>query len=1474
VGVGQVERTVARIRWTLKEMSAQYSPRGTNLVSVQPTFETAGTEDIRVNMDAGDYVQAPAAPFGVDGKSVAKNYQDYAEETAQGSRKKNYLIFFLGLCCVVLLGVTIALAASGSNDDDASAPVGVADPKKYSYAEGGDVPGPLMWHKYFPECGAKSQSPIDIMTASDAEMSAGSSLGDRLYKHGECFDFEGVETENTWVVNGLDKCTGVAGDKATMEFELNGKNVTLGQFHLHAPSENTLNGKTFDAEIHFVYFDGAAPVGVIGVFLEAHNDSSHNAFLSHFWDHFDNAKHTTSAAINPYTDFFPHTSTGSVSSYYTWEGSLTTPPCSEGLTWTLLTQPAVMSTAQLRQYTGRFPYLPQTKDALFNNRPTQPLNGRVPKLMTNMGYSYAGEAGLHAPHLWHVNNPMCNPEVQVQSPIDVTTPSAEILATGSDMGELLTRVGNCKHFYGKVTDNTWKASGFEKCMDEDGSEAKLHFHVKNSTGDHVKLTMLQWHMHAPSENTMNGKLYDAEIHFVYVTDAGVPAGVIGVFLDARSEASDNEFLSHFWDNFDNHEHHLDAGMNPYDDFFPKTKSGAISSYYTWLGSLTTPPCWDATWSEALAEHGLGAGLNWHLLTQPAIISTNQLNKYKAAVAKLPQTAIALYNNRPVQPLDGRVPELHTSNTYSYAGEAGKPDVNQWNTAFTQCNTATRGQSPIDIQTEPEAVMMAGSNMAALLSTDGSCSHFYGKVTDNTWKVEGLNECTDDAGNAARLHFMLGDEKLTMLQWHMHAPSENTLNGKNFDAEVHFVYVTEAGVPAGVIGVFLEADSQASDNEFLAQFWDKFDNKEHHLSNAMNPYDDFFPKTKSGAISSYYTWLGSLTTPPCWDPDWSNSLAEDGLAWHLLTQPAKISMNQLHQYTSAVAKLPQTATALFNNRPTQPIDALTRKPVLQTNLGYSYAGENGKVAAHDWNDSPDFPMCNPANEGAPLQSPIDLPAQNAYMKTGSDMEDRHSKIGECSSYNGKVTDNTWKVDVSKSCEGTSALNFKMSDDRDVSLYQFHLHTPSENTMGGKHYDAEMHFVYYEGDKPAGVIGVFMEAKDDVSDNAFLAEFWDNFDNQDHTASMPIDPVKDFFPRTKDGKLTTYYTWDGSLTTPPCWDPAWGANLKWHLMTQPVYMSTTQLNKYKAAISHLPQTTLALFNNRPTQPLNGRVPQLHTDMTWSYTAYPVAGLEVKGPNEWPAVNADCAVGGTQSPIDIKSNLIATATSTDGTQNIADVTSEDGTQQGLQNFLVSGSCKTFMGKETENTWKVQGLADTCGKFTLPSTAPNRPGMVTDLAQFHLHAPSEHTIDGMHYDAEIHFVHTIGGNPAAVIGVMLQASHDAPDNAFLEQFWDKFDNKEHTLEVDINPYEDFLPKNAEGKMSNYYSYSGSLTTPPCSMTADWHLLKEPVMISYRQLDMYRSRLAHLPQTSDSLVNNRPVQPYSEAHGLRLVQSETLNLP
>jgi carbonic anhydrase len=1167
---------------------AQSSPRGTTITSVQPTFEAASTEDIRVAMDDGHYVTAPSAPFEVDSKNVNRNYQDYAEATADGSKKKNYLILALGFCVVLLLALVIALAVStGGDDDDASASsVAVAAPKEYSYADDEDVPGPSQWFKDFPLCKHDAiknggQSPIDITTASAAEMSAGSKMGDYLTKHGDCYKYSGKETDNTWKV-ALDYC-----EDASLNFTTEWGEWKMLQFHLHAPSENTLNGKLYDAEIHFVYVDSAGiPAGVIGVFLEAHNEASDNAFLAQFWDNFDNEKHENDHAINPYDEFFPKSAWGTMSSYYTWNGSLTTPPCwssewGDNLKWHLMTQPVTMSTTQLRKYTARFPYLPQTKTALFNNRPTQPLNGRVPKLNTNMGYSYAGEAGLPDVTEWNTHEafPWCNPAKLDQSPINIDTEPAEVLAAGSKLGDYLSTTGECIHYKGKLTENTWKVD--DLCY---GDDATLNFdaYTFGYTGDYEwgEWKMLQFHMHAPSENTLNGKLYDAEVHFVYVNGSGIPKGVIGVFLEAHNETSHNEFLGQFWDNFDNQKHTLEKPMDPYTDFFPRTASGYVSSYYTWNGSLTTPPCWSSEW---------GDNLKWHLLTQPAIISTTQLNKYKAAISQLPQSTKAMFNNRPTQPLNGRVPKLNTKLDYSYAGELGLPDVNQWNDAF--------------------------------------------------------------------------------------------------------------------------------------------------------------------------------------------------------------------------------------------------------------------------------PECNPANREA--QSPIDLPAQNAYMVYSSDMESRHEVDGKCVEYYAKVTENTWKVEgLDKLCN-----EFTTSDGTRAYLAQFHLHTPSENTMGGKHYDAEMHFVYLRQDdnSPAGVVGVFLEAKDAASDNAFLAEFWDNFDNKKHYATKSIDPVHDFFPRVKynkvtdlatdpDSKLATYYTWDGSLTTPPCWDTAWTQpNLKWHMFTQPVTMSTSQLNKYKAAISHLPQTTNAMFNNRPTQPLGSRVPQLQTDMTWSYTSYPVAGLSAKGPKDWVDVDQNCLSSGTQSPIDIDTTSITEDDTTD--------------PQGLQNWLTrETTCTDFKGKETENTWKADIAS--CGfKFTLPSTAPHNAGNATDLAQFHLHAPSEHTIDGKHYDAELHFVHTIDGQPAAVIGVMLEAKENAEDNAFLAKFWDYFDNKEHTTTA-FNPYKDFLPQNEDGKVSSYYSYSGSLTTPNCGMGASWHLLKDPITISYAQLDKYRARLAVLPQTSDSLVNNRPVQTTKPGNNLRWIKN------
>ena len=137
-------------------------------------------------------------------------------------------------------------------------------------------------------------------------------------------------------------------------------------------------------------------------------------------------------------------------------------------------------------------------------------------------------------------------------------------------------------------------------------------------------------------------------------------------------------------------------------------------------------------------------------------------------------------------------------------------------------------------------------------------------------------------------------------------------------------------------------------------------------------------------------------------------------------------------------------------------------------------------------------------------------------------------------------------------------------------------------------------------------------------------------------------------------------------------------------------------------------------------------------------------------------------------------------------------------------------------------------------------------NLRQFHFHEPSEHHIDGKTFPMEMHLVHQDETGNILVIAVLMETG---PEHPLLKNIWNWLPDqvgKETSLPIKVS-IRDILPKN-----THHYSYSGSLTTPPCSEGVQWLVLTEPIKISEKSLKKFSAIIG---------PNARPVQPLRNRH-------------
>lgn len=119
---------------------------------------------------------------------------------------------------------------------------------------------------------------------------------------------------------------------------------------------------------------------------------------------------------------------------------------------------------------------------------------------------------------------------------------------------------------------------------------------------------------------------------------------------------------------------------------------------------------------------------------------------------------------------------------------------------------------------------------------------------------------------------------------------------------------------------------------------------------------------------------------------------------------------------------------------------------------------------------------------------------------------------------------------------------------------------------------------------------------------------------------------------------------------------------------------------------------------------------------------------------------------------------------------------------------------------------------------------------AQFHIHAPSEHTFDGVSRDLELHFVHLYaGGGLGAVIGVTFdRVAGGNKDSYFLDQIIPVYNTSASVTELKAQTT--YIKTFLESlDLTQFWSYPGSLTTPPCTEGIKWSVLKDAQPISDR---------------------------------------------
>lgn len=211
--------------------------------------------------------------------------------------------------------------------------------------------GPEAWGRLKPEFGTcatgQRQSPIDIRGGIAVEL-------DPIAFDYRASGFRVIDNGHTVQVN----------VEAGNSIQVIGRRYELVQFHFHRPSEERIDGRQFDMVAHLVHKDAQGRLAVVAVLLDR---GSAHPLVQTVWNHLplEKGEEWPAPVSIDLTHLLPQDRR-----YFTYMGSLTTPPCSEGVLWMVMKQPVPVSPEQINVFSKLYP---------MNARPVQAAAGRLIK---------------------------------------------------------------------------------------------------------------------------------------------------------------------------------------------------------------------------------------------------------------------------------------------------------------------------------------------------------------------------------------------------------------------------------------------------------------------------------------------------------------------------------------------------------------------------------------------------------------------------------------------------------------------------------------------------------------------------------------------------------------------------------------------------------------------------------------------------------------------------------------------------------------------------------------------------------------------------------------------------------------------------------------------------------------------------------------------------------------------------------------